>query len=168
MSGVFNIRAQSTGNAYMTGPMRSSPGSTDIVNTRYVLDRVTELTQYTNDEVGAHATKKDNPHSVTKAQVGLGAYPTSPADLGISTATQTALDGKVTANANITAGVYGKVSVDKKGLVTGGYDLEVGDIPNLAISKITGLQTALNGKTTESYVDTSIQSAIQNTWGGNY
>jgi hypothetical protein len=38
-----------------------------------------------------HAGNTTNPHGVTKAQIGLGAYPASPADIGISTATQTAL-----------------------------------------------------------------------------
>ena len=41
--------------------------------------------------IGAHAGNTTNPHGVTKTQVGLGAYPASPADIGISTATQTAL-----------------------------------------------------------------------------
>lgn len=44
----------------------------------------------------AHLTRTDNPHSVTKAQVGLSAVAnTAPADLPISSATQTALDGKL-------------------------------------------------------------------------
>ena len=47
-----------------------------------------------NTSISTHAGRTDNPHAVTKAQVGLGAYPTLPADIGISTATQTALDGK--------------------------------------------------------------------------
>ena len=42
--------------------------------------------------IGAHAGNMANPHGVTKVQIGLGAYPESPADIGISTATQTALD----------------------------------------------------------------------------
>jgi hypothetical protein len=49
-------------------------------------------------EVSAVAHKADtaNPHSVTKAQVGLGSVDnTSDADKPVSTATQTALDGKV-------------------------------------------------------------------------
>ena len=46
------------------------------------------------NDIAGHAGNTTNPHSVTKAQVGLGAYPASPADIGISSATQTALDGK--------------------------------------------------------------------------
>ncbi|MGN0138267.1 MAG: hypothetical protein ACI381_06660 [Candidatus Methanomethylophilaceae archaeon] len=46
--------------------------------------------------VAAHVSDKSNPHDVTKAQVGLGnCDDTSDLDKPISTATQTALDGKV-------------------------------------------------------------------------
>ena len=41
--------------------------------------------------ITGHAGNTTNPHGVTKAQIGLGAYPASPADIGISTATQTEL-----------------------------------------------------------------------------
>lgn len=58
----------------------------------------------------------------------------------------TTVNGKVTANANITAGTKCKITYDAKGLVTAGADLTVSDIPTLATSKISGLDTALNGK----------------------
>lgn len=58
----------------------------------------------------------------------------------------TTVDGKVTANANITAGTKCKITYDAKGLVTAGANLEESDIPTLATSKISGLVTALNGK----------------------
>lgn len=58
----------------------------------------------------------------------------------------TTVDGKVTANANITAGTKCKITYDAKGLVTAGANLEESDIPTLATSKISGLNTALNGK----------------------
>ena len=45
-----------------------------------------------------------------------------------------------------TAGTYTKVTVDAYGRVTGHSSLSAGDIPALAISKITGLQEALDGK----------------------
>lgn len=58
----------------------------------------------------------------------------------------TTVDGKVTANANITEGTKCKITYDAKGLVTAGANLEESDIPTLATSKISGLDTALNGK----------------------
>lgn len=58
----------------------------------------------------------------------------------------TTVNRKVTANANITAGTKCKITYDAKGLVTAGANLEESDIPTLAISKISGLDTALNGK----------------------
>ena len=45
-----------------------------------------------------------------------------------------------------TAGTYTKVTVDAYGRVTGHSSLSAGDIPALAISKITGLQAALDAK----------------------
>lgn len=58
----------------------------------------------------------------------------------------TTVNGKVTANANITAGTKCKITYDAKGLVTAGADLTASDIPTLATSKISGLDAALNGK----------------------
>lgn len=45
-----------------------------------------------------------------------------------------------------TAGTYPKVTVNSKGLVTAGAALTATDIPALAISKITNLQSALDAK----------------------
>ncbi|UMB60824.1 hypothetical protein MHL31_01095 [Lutibacter sp. A80] len=76
-----------------------------------------------------HATKTDNPHSVTKAQVGLGnVNNTSDADKPVSTATQTALDGKVDENSAITGATKTKITYDAKGLVTAGADATTTDI----------------------------------------
>lgn len=50
----------------------------------------------TTDKLNAHVANTDNPHEVTKEQVGLGNVENlAPADLPVSTATQTALDKKV-------------------------------------------------------------------------
>lgn len=50
----------------------------------------------TTDKVNSHIANKSNPHGVTKAQVGLDKVENlAPADLPISTATQSALDSKV-------------------------------------------------------------------------
>jgi hypothetical protein len=54
-----------------------------------------------DDATAGHIAKKDNPHGVTKAQVGLGnADNTKDADKPISTATQAALNGKANTNHN--------------------------------------------------------------------
>ena len=45
-----------------------------------------------------------------------------------------------------TAGTYTKVTTDRYGRVTDGATLQAGDIPTLSISKISGLQSALDGK----------------------
>ena len=52
-------------------------------------------------------------------------------------AAQATANKAVVANADITAGTHTKITYDKKGLVTGGADLEATDIPNLAADKIT-------------------------------
>lgn len=68
--------------------------------------------------------------TLTKNDVGLGnADNTSDANKPISSATQTALDAKVTGNAAITAGTATKITYDAKGLVTAGTSLDVSDIP---------------------------------------
>ncbi len=46
----------------------------------------------------------------------------------------------------VTAGTYPKVTVDAQGLVTAGASLAETDIPALSISKVTNLQTTLDGK----------------------
>lgn len=52
----------------------------------------------------------------------------------------------VVANISITAGTATKITYDAKGLVTKGENLAVSDIPTLGISKIDGLQDALDSK----------------------
>lgn len=55
-------------------------------------------------------------------------------------------DAAVIANKDITAGTATKVTYDAKGLVTKGENLAVSDIPTLGVSKIDGLQDALDSK----------------------
>jgi hypothetical protein len=54
---------------------------------------------------------------------------TSDANKPVSTAQQTALDGKVDENAAITGATKTKITYDAKGLVTAGADLAAGDLP---------------------------------------
>lgn len=91
-------------------------------------------------------------------------------------------DAAVIANKDITAGTATKVTYDAKGLVTKGENLAVSDIPTLGISKIDGLQNALDAKqnnltfegtynagtnkvATESTVNTAVDNLIH-TLGG--
>ncbi len=55
-------------------------------------------------------------------------------------------DAAVVANDDIVGGTATKITYDAKGLVTKGESLTIADIPTLGISKIDGLQDALNGK----------------------
>ena len=55
-------------------------------------------------------------------------------------------DAAVISNKDITAGTATKVTYDAKGLVTKGENLAVSDIPTLGVSKIDGLQDALDSK----------------------
>ena len=55
-------------------------------------------------------------------------------------------DAAVVANTGITGGTATKITYDEKGLVLEGKNLEVDDIPTLGISKIDGLQGALDAK----------------------
>lgn len=58
-------------------------------------------------ELASHINNKNNPHEVTKAQVGLGNCDnTSDLDKPISTATQAALDGKVSKTGDTMDGQY--------------------------------------------------------------
>ncbi len=61
-------------------------------------------------------------------------------------AAQATANKAVVANAAITGSTKTKITYDAKGLVTGGSDLTAADIPALATSKITGLDTALAAK----------------------
>lgn len=109
----------------------------------------------------AHEADHANPHVVTKAQVGLGNCDnTSDLDKPVSTAQQTALDGKVNVNTPITGATKCKITYDSKGLVTAGADLAESDVPVLSISKIMGLPSALDAKLDDSQLKTSWSSPV--------
>lgn len=74
-------------------------------------------------------------------------------------------------NSGVTAGTYPKVTVDAKGRVTGGSDLEASDIPEITLSKISDAGSAASKNTGTSpgevpvldvngKIDTSILPAI--------
>ena len=61
--------------------------------------------QDVQDNLDAHTGNTSNPHNVTKAQVGLGNVDNlAPADMPVSTATQTALNDKVDKTGDVMTG----------------------------------------------------------------
>lgn len=68
-------------------------------------------------------------------------------------------DAAVIANTAITAGTATKVTYDEKGLVTKGENLAASDIPTLGISKIDGLQDALDSKQDNLVFDNTYNSS---------
>lgn len=116
------------------------------------LDSLPATDSYSNGDLIIVGTKEyilletTSNETTTKAWIELG-------DEG-SYLTKASADGYyVLKNSNITAGTHTKITYDSKGLVTGGSDLEATDIPSLAISKITGLQEALDAKANSSAVN---------------
>lgn len=97
--------------------------------------------------------------ALSKSDVGLGNVDnTSDANKPVSSAQQTAIDAKVTANAAITGATKTKITYDAKGLVTSGADLSASDLP-------TGIDAAKIGSgvvsnTEFGYLD-GVTSAIQ-------
>ena len=96
-------------------------------------------------ELAAHTSRTDNPHSVTKAQVGLGsADNTSDVHKPISTATQTALNAKADATALNT---HSSNKTNPHGVTKAQVGL--GDVNNTSDSAkpiSTATQNALDGK----------------------
>jgi hypothetical protein len=85
--------------------------------------------------LNTHIADIANPHSTTKAQVGLSNVDnTSDLNKPISTATQTALNAKVTANTAVTGATKTKLTYDSKGLVTAGADANLDDLSDVIIS----------------------------------
>lgn len=79
---------------YIVNNSPFTQGQVDAINSGITAQAVTDT--------AAHLVNKDNPHEVTKAQVGLGNCDnTSDANKPISTATQTALDKKANDNATV-------------------------------------------------------------------
>lgn len=127
---------------------KKNPSTGEIwvkVQNGYELDEIhdVQITSVANNQTIMYdsSTSLWKNHTLVKGDVGLGNVDnTSDANKPISTATQTALDGKVDENASITGATKTKITYDSKGLVTAGADAAVADI--------TGLQTALDAKVT--------------------
>ena len=103
--------------------------------------------------------------TLNKISVGLGNVEnTSDANKPISTATQSALDGKVDENASITGDTKTKITYDSKGLVISGADLAASDIPSGIDAAKIGAGSVDN--TEFSYLN-GVTSSIQNQLNGN-
>ena len=81
--------------------------------------------------------------------------------------TKTETDGllanKVTKNSDITPGTFPKITFDAKGLVTGGATLTADDIPAIAESKVTNLESDLAAKLDDTQLVTSFQGTPDDT-----
>jgi hypothetical protein len=86
---------------------------------------------------------------LTKTDIGLSNVDnTSDANKPVSTATQTALDGKVDENAAITGATKTKITYDAKGLVTVGADATTADIADSTNKRyVTDAQATVIGNT---------------------
>lgn len=72
-----------------------SQAQKDIDNLESRVEKVEDNISNTNDKLSEHILDSNNPHRVTKDQVGLGKVENlSPSDMPISNATQKALDSK--------------------------------------------------------------------------
>ena len=94
-------------------------------------------------EYDAHVINKNNPHEVTKEQIGLGNVEnTSDAEKPISTAAQAALDNKVD-------------KVNGKGLSTNDYT-------TAEKTKLSGIETGANKTIVDSTLSTTSTNPVQN------
>jgi hypothetical protein len=92
--------------------------------------------------------------TLDKSDVGLSNVDnTSDTNKPISTATQEALNSKISSNPAIVAGTFSKITYDSKGLILSGQSLSASDIPTLnqnttgTSSNVTGVVSILNGGT---------------------
>lgn len=103
----------------------------------------------TQEQINAWTAKQDAGDFVEKSAYNTKVKALEDANAANATAiagVKTTAEAAVVANTAITAGTATKITYDAKGLVTKGENLAVSDIPNLGISKIDGLQDALDGK----------------------
>lgn len=103
-------------------------------------------------DTSASETKKITPSALKTALALNNVDNTSDANKPISSATQTALDGKVDENTAITGATKTKITYDAKGLVTAGADATTADIAD---------------SSNKRYVTDANLTVIQNTSGTN-
>ena len=128
---------------------------------------LTSIGTNTHAQIDTHIANTSNPHGVTKSQVGLGnADNTSDTNKPISTATQTALNAKVTANGAITGATKTKITYDAKGLVTSATDATTADINDSTNRRyVTDAQLVVIGDT--SGINTGDQKPVTGVVSGS-
>jgi hypothetical protein len=114
-----------------------------------------------------HTSNTSNPHSVTKTQVGLGNVDnTSDVNKPVSTAQQTAINLKVTANTAITGATNTKITYDSKGLVTAGSQAALTDLSDIGVATpVLNDYLKYNGS---QWVNSQITSVTNAAQGVNY
>ncbi|SIS11535.1 beta strand repeat-containing protein [Williamsia sterculiae] len=134
------------------------PGLAAKASKTYVDTQDTSVATAAAAALAAHTSRTDNPHAVTKSQVGLGSVDnTSDASKPVSTATQTALATKVdvVAGKGLSTNDYTTAEQSKLAGIAPGATQNASDAAlrdrsthtgSQAISTVTGLQTALDGK----------------------
>lgn len=103
----------------------------------------------TQEQIDAWTAKQDAGDFVEKSAYNTKVKALEDANAANATAiagVKTTAEAAVVANTAITAGTATKITYDAKGLVTKGENLAASDIPTLGISKIDGLQDALDSK----------------------
>lgn len=109
-------------------------------------------------KVDTHIDRTDNPHSVTKAQVGLGNVDnTADADKNVLSATKWTTARTI----SLTGDVTGSTSIDGSGNVSI-TAVVVDDSHNHVITNVDGLQDALDLKANQAttYTKTEVDSAL--------
>lgn len=164
-------------NNYVLGESTEQVIPTDSVNIAFgkVQLQINSNKTAAGQALANHIADKENPHAVTKAQVGLGNCDnTSDLDKPISTATQTALDTKqdnLVSGTNIKTvngnSILGSGDIDFKTL--SGQELSgTGDISVKQITDINGVSQSIFGtdpiNTLQDAVDNKIYGRSNGSW----